>query len=269
MRKLSDTMVQALTDTASGRGFYRTRGRTIRALEDRGLLGWDRSTCDIVLTVAAWDFLKETQGIERPADAGRLTLEEALADAEADADCDEWIAAIDRSLAAALEAEAHAMNADFDAEHARVLAEANRITASKDADRRRLSVSAALEEAYTPGGQVICKHGSGVNDTCDDCTAGSFRARHAGQAYENEVLMPTQTFGTYHGVPVPLEIMRGWRDPEAFAWRQGVLCAQKAARKSVMLALPPIGERRFECAVCKWKFTNRQVRDNHQAGHRK
>ena len=76
--KLSQTMGQCLADLGRGRGFYRSAPQTIKALINRKMICWDQRTCTHILTVAGWAFLKDAYQIERPADAGRLTVEEAL-----------------------------------------------------------------------------------------------------------------------------------------------------------------------------------------------
>src|SRR5882757_9504 len=90
--KLSDTMEEALAYL--GRGSYRAHlepaKRTLVALESRGMIEWANAlevgkTYDTTIlwnvTAAGWAFLKDAYRIERPADAGRLTLDEALAEA--------------------------------------------------------------------------------------------------------------------------------------------------------------------------------------------
>src|SRR5690242_10811867 len=98
--KLSSTMEEALVYL--GRGAYQPHlepaTRTIIALEKRGMIRWSTEaelgrTGDVesyrvrdvlrlwVVTEAGWAWLKTEMDMDRPADAGRMTVEEALAEA--------------------------------------------------------------------------------------------------------------------------------------------------------------------------------------------
>ena len=118
--QLSSTMEEALVYL--GRGVYRAHmepaKRTLVALESRGMIVWTSTltpnpvqtdftpTYDTTrlwtVTVAGWAFLKDAYQIERPADAGRLSVDEALADIERIAE-DDRIVAADLDAAYALE----------------------------------------------------------------------------------------------------------------------------------------------------------------------
>lgn len=90
--KLSDTMEEALVYLS--RGAYRAHlepaKKTLEALERRGMIVWTGldtfgdvipvhdSTRLWTVTVAGWNFLAEKYGRKRPADEGRMTVEEAL-----------------------------------------------------------------------------------------------------------------------------------------------------------------------------------------------
>jgi hypothetical protein len=92
--KLSQTMEEALVYL--GRGAYRAHlepeKRTLLALERRGMIRWSTNaelgalgeyrvhdtTLLWTVTLDGWAFLKAAYGMDRPADAGRLTVEEAL-----------------------------------------------------------------------------------------------------------------------------------------------------------------------------------------------
>jgi hypothetical protein len=91
--KLSQTMGQYLTNVAatqakygSDRVVFNGRNTTAKALVSRGLLELTDhpkptygASHILVITAAGWSWLAE-HGVDRPADAGRLTVEEALAD---------------------------------------------------------------------------------------------------------------------------------------------------------------------------------------------
>lgn len=101
VKSLSDNMLVSLVYL--GRGIHRVHAmpeqRTLKALERRGLIEWSKPVLlhdavgsaryDVTrlwdVTPLGWAVLA-TQGIERPADDGRLTLEEALEEANAWAD---------------------------------------------------------------------------------------------------------------------------------------------------------------------------------------
>lgn len=93
--KLSQTMEEALSYL--GRSAYRAHmepeRRTLEALERRGMIQWNMeaftsrvhdSTRLWEITLYGWAWLKENLDQDRPADAGRLTVEEALADTVVD-----------------------------------------------------------------------------------------------------------------------------------------------------------------------------------------
>lgn len=95
--KLSQTMEEALHYL--GRGIYRAHleaaSRTLTALESRGMIRWsteaelgavgERRVHDTTrlwtVTVAGWAFLKAEYDMDRPADAGRMSLDAALVEA--------------------------------------------------------------------------------------------------------------------------------------------------------------------------------------------
>lgn len=83
----------------------------------------------------------------------------------------------------------------------------------------------ALAEAYTPLGQVTCKHGRGVNDTCDDCTA-STPEPDARDPHTTWVAHRLRLPATYRGISVPLDLARHWTGVEAISWARGVQAAQ-------------------------------------------
>jgi len=319
--KLSDTMEEALVYL--GRGVYRAHlepgNRTLAALESRGMIVWHTeaftspvhdSTRLWNVTLAGWAWLAD-QGIDRPADAGRMTLEEAWSDAEAETACDAWIAAIDRSLANSAKEDAEAlMDATFDdgrytleeawsdaypmlADEILINTTGVDITGVTEAladdprgyergwDEGRYTLTEALAYAYTPGGQVACKHGRGMADTCDPCSDARFekvhglRAGHtAGQIYEEVMLSygfdpDSLTFGMYKGVPIPMDVMNDWRGPLGGVWRRGVQSAQGAPQMALSAALPALGDPAYECWSCHWKFTSQANLENHLKGHQK
>jgi hypothetical protein len=111
--KLSQTMEEALVYLGCGsyRAHLEPEKRTVLALERRGMIEWSETaevgtTYDNTIlwnvTATGWHFLWVAYSIHRPADAGRLTVEEALTDAEQIAE-DDRTAAADWDAAYALE----------------------------------------------------------------------------------------------------------------------------------------------------------------------
>src|SRR5882757_1465606 len=103
------SVAQYLTSSRQHIASYNGRNTTVKALISRGLLvkvDIEGPTyghlANIEISAAGWVWLKDNAGIERPADAGRLTLEEAWADAEQIAE-DDRTAAADWDAAYALE----------------------------------------------------------------------------------------------------------------------------------------------------------------------
>ncbi len=87
----------------------------------------------------------------------------------------------------------------------------------RPADEGRLTLSEALDAAYTPAGQVTCKHLRGLADTCDECSD-----------------RPTTVFSddgqpmTYLGVRVPSDLSEDWYGPQATGWRRGIYSARNS-----------------------------------------
>lgn len=248
--KLSDAMETCLLWFAQdGRHWTSPAKATLLALEKRGLIRWNGEAQAVapgyyhtadrwILTLAGWEWLKETHDLERPADEGRMTLEEARADAEAIAE-DDRIAAADWDAAYALEDAEALMAATFDA--------------------GRYTLDEAWNDAITQAANAITQ-------------AKDEDRRSAGRAYEVAVLGPvddatTLTFEIHRGVSVPTDVMSDWRGPLGSAWRRGVEAAQNAAQSSVSAALPPRGGPSHECDICRWKFTHEKSLLNHRAAH--
>ncbi len=268
--KLSPKMAEALRDSSgSSRGSVLCVKSTEDALLRQGLIAHvsdPRCRHLPIITVAGWGWLKETHGIERPADVGRMTQAQALLD----------YYGIDRpadagrlSLADALEAAASARSKKINPMmHAMCpcMDEAQEAHVPHDS-----GMDLALEEAYTPGGQATCKHGRGLDDTCDDCseTRGD-------------------THGVYMGVPIPESLLSYWGSPVAQGWRMGVEATRAQVRQYAELQVPrtasagkayeaevlrlsaaAMGDPAYECWSCHWKFTSRTNLENHLKGHLK
>lgn len=162
--KLSATMEEALVYL--GRGSYRAHlepeTRTLMALERRGMIEWAEAaevgtTYDTTIlwnvTVAGWAFLWATYSIERPADAGRLTLEEALAEAGGT-----WLPEAGDGICGSCLTQQSDLNAHWstgcEAVDAPVGLAAGqplpiRVPGATDLDAGRLTLTGALAEAYT------------------------------------------------------------------------------------------------------------------------
>ncbi len=196
---------------------------------------------DTAITIKGWKLLHTVHGIERPADEGRLTLSEALEVAYTPAGnpaLPGFMPDVNTFVGTVVSVGATVIVADFpdfpkpSGHRMRVqvrYGHAIRVGDEIEVDRRgwfvrwvpatedRLTLSEALDAAYTPAGQVTCKHLRGLADTCDECSD-----------------RPTTVFSddgqpmTYLGVRVPSDLSEDWYGPQATGWRRGIYSARNS-----------------------------------------